>query len=350
MRADDERQLAGGELRQRVGAPLRRRGSRQQRDAHDLAGHQRLQRREVLLGEDLGRRHEDGLHVVLDRAQDRVQRDDGLARADLPHQQPLHRARPARSRVEHGDRRALVAGQLERQQLVAPAPVSAGGAVEHRRAARLAPLRAPAQQRRAGRAAARRTPAGGGRPRGRRRARRRARRARSGQPPALRTRAGSGSTASWAARQVRAHEREDLRRGQALRRRVVRDLAAAPPVLSAVGAWPVDAETRCAAELAVQHEPRARRVLAREPRLVEERRLHHRRSRRRPAPRRAASCRAGAPAGWRSSGPRRRPSHPRRASASRPCAPRGGRAAGARAGRRPSRGRARSPRRRPSPA
>ena len=200
-------------------------------------GMQRLQRREVLLGERLGRRHEHRLHVVLDGAQDRVQRDDGLARADLAHQQALHRPRRGELRVERGDRRALVAGQRERQQLLAPAP-------RQRRRRRRAPAPRPTRgagrggaAARAGRAAARRTPAGGGRPRGRRRARRRAPRRRSGRPRAPRARAaGSGSTACSAAGEVRAHEREDLRRGQALGRRVVRDLARAAR-RSSVGAW-----------------------------------------------------------------------------------------------------------------
>ena len=62
------------------------------------ARHQRLDRREVLVGQRLGRRHQRGLAAVLDGAQHRVQRDDGLAGADLAHQQPLHRARRARGR------------------------------------------------------------------------------------------------------------------------------------------------------------------------------------------------------------------------------------------------------------
>jgi hypothetical protein len=58
--------------------------------AGTAARHERLDGREVLLGQRLGRRHQRRLHAVLDRAQHRVQRDDGLARADLPHEQPLH--------------------------------------------------------------------------------------------------------------------------------------------------------------------------------------------------------------------------------------------------------------------
>ena len=50
---------------------------------------------------------------------------------------------------------------------------------------------------------------------------------------------------------------------------------AAPPTASAVGAWNCDAEAVAALVLALQQQPRARAVLALEPRLVEERRLHH---------------------------------------------------------------------------
>ena len=74
-------------------------------------------------------------------------------------------------------------------------------------------------------------------------------------------------------RQVGAHQREDLRRGQPLRRRVVGDLAAAAGRL--VGRRVArDAKGVARGVLAVQDQARARRVLARQPRLVEERRLH----------------------------------------------------------------------------
>ena len=131
VRPHDERQLAGRQLVQRVGAPRGRRRAGQQRRAHGLARHQRLQRREVLLGERLGRRHEDRLHVVLDGAQHRVQRDDGLARADLPHEQALHRPRRGELLVERRDRPRLVAGQL---QTAAAPRASAASATARRRA------------------------------------------------------------------------------------------------------------------------------------------------------------------------------------------------------------------------
>ena len=165
------RQLAGRELVQRVGAPRGRRRAGQQRHPHRLARHQRLQRGEVLLGQRLGRRHEHRLHVVLDRAQHRVQRDDGLARADLAHEQALHRPRRGELLVERRDRPRLVAGQRR----TAAAPRASGGSATARRQAP-APRRWTGAARagaaaRAARAAARRRRDGDGRPRGRRRAR-----------------------------------------------------------------------------------------------------------------------------------------------------------------------------------
>ena len=84
VRPDDERQLARRELAQRVGAPPGGGGAGEQRRGDERPGHERLQRREVLLGERLRRRHERRLAAVLDGAQHRVQRDDGLARARPP--------------------------------------------------------------------------------------------------------------------------------------------------------------------------------------------------------------------------------------------------------------------------
>ena len=48
----------------------------------------------MLLGQDLGRRHERHLQAVLHRHQRRQQRDDRLAGADVALQQPVHRLRP----------------------------------------------------------------------------------------------------------------------------------------------------------------------------------------------------------------------------------------------------------------
>jgi hypothetical protein len=269
---DDERQLAAGELVQGVAAAGLRGRARQQRDPHGLARQQTLERREVLLGEHLGRRHEGRLHVVLDRAQDRVQGDDGLARADLAHEHPLHRAWLGELLVEDGDRGLLVAGERERQQLLAPAPRQLRRAVEHRRAAGRAPAGTAAQEREL-----------------------REQQLVEGQPAATglvvagvggeqrRGPVGQRSAGTQARRQrvdgvvggreVRADEREDLRRGQPLGRRVVRDLALAAGALVGRGVAG-DAKRVAGGVGPVQDQARAGDILALQPGLVEERRLH----------------------------------------------------------------------------
>ena len=84
-----------------------------------------MHRGEVLLGERLGRRHQRRLRAVLDGPQHRVQGNDGLATADLPHQQPLHRLLSFEVFSDRGDRLALIAGRLERQSMLKPARAQA---------------------------------------------------------------------------------------------------------------------------------------------------------------------------------------------------------------------------------
>ena len=91
VRADDDVGADGG-----VALALRRR-ARQQRARDAELEAEVGDGEEVLLGERLGRRHQRALASVLDRAQQRVQRDDGLAGADVALQQPLHRHGRARS-------------------------------------------------------------------------------------------------------------------------------------------------------------------------------------------------------------------------------------------------------------
>ena len=183
------------ELAQQVGAPRRGRGAGQQRDGHQLAGHERLQRGEVLLGERLGGRHERRLHAVLDGAQHRVQGDDGLARADLAHEQALHRALGGEIGVDLVHRGAWSPVGVKGSSVSRHARVSVGSSASGSPPGG-APLRRAGAAGRPGRPAARRRPAARGRPRGRRSARRRARPARSGRRSATRRRAGSGSTTS----------------------------------------------------------------------------------------------------------------------------------------------------------
>ena len=68
--------------------------------------------RGVLFGEQLGRRHQRGLEVVLHGEQHGEQRHDRLAGAHVAHQQPVH---PLRRRHVGGDLAEgllLVAGEL----------------------------------------------------------------------------------------------------------------------------------------------------------------------------------------------------------------------------------------------
>ena len=71
----------------------------------------------MLLGERLGRRHQRPLATGLDRAQERVERDRRLSRADVALEQPLHRRVTGEIAVDLGDRVLLVLGQRERQHL-----------------------------------------------------------------------------------------------------------------------------------------------------------------------------------------------------------------------------------------
>ena len=95
MRADDQMHRAARRLRRAARAPRRRAGrAGQQRDPEPRRLQQLRDAQEVLLGEDLGRRHERDLQAVLHRDQRGEQRDDRLAGADVALQQPIHRVRP----------------------------------------------------------------------------------------------------------------------------------------------------------------------------------------------------------------------------------------------------------------
>ncbi len=115
VRADRDLSFTGSEARKRL-APLRGRvAGRQQRDRREIAD-QRLRRRRVLLGQRLRRRHQCSLVTGLDRAQQRVESDDGLAGAHVTLEEPAHRRRPREIAVDLVDRRSLVLGQQKRQR------------------------------------------------------------------------------------------------------------------------------------------------------------------------------------------------------------------------------------------
>ncbi len=89
-----------------------------QQDAPDAeSAAEWLEREKVLLSEGFRRRHERTLAAVLDRAQQRVERDDRLPGADVALQQPLHRDGADEVAVDLGDRPFLVLGQRERELL-----------------------------------------------------------------------------------------------------------------------------------------------------------------------------------------------------------------------------------------
>ena len=69
----------------------------------------------MLLGQRLGRRHEGGLAPRLDGAQQRVERDDRLARSDVALQQATHRLVAPQVGVDLGDGRLLVLGERKGQ-------------------------------------------------------------------------------------------------------------------------------------------------------------------------------------------------------------------------------------------
>ena len=111
MRPDDDVDL----LRELALALARR--ARQQRARHAELLAEVGDREEVLLGERLGRRHQRALAAVLDRAEERVERDDRLARPDVALKQALHRSRAREVAVDLADRLLLVRRERERERL-----------------------------------------------------------------------------------------------------------------------------------------------------------------------------------------------------------------------------------------
>jgi hypothetical protein len=205
------------------------------------------------------------LPPVLDRAQQRVQRDDRLPRADVALQQPLHRRRLREVEIDLGDRTLLVLSERERQDVAIPLDqltrlrervrdrVRVAGTrndelqreqlVEREPLSRLLGLRVvDGEVDRRERVAAQRQLELGGQ---------HVRKA----PRVLGER--------------RAHKLAQARRGDQLARRVHRREVGGAPRLADVVALDVEA---VAAELAAQPHARPRCQLLREPRLVEERR------------------------------------------------------------------------------
>ena len=122
-----------------VGVLLRAERAREQRHPHAELRADPLDGEEVLLGEHLGRRHQRALPSRLDGAQQRRERDDGLAGADVALEQPLHRRRPRQVAVDLGIRLLLRVGEREREHLAVPVEELAGRRERLRRVARAPP-------------------------------------------------------------------------------------------------------------------------------------------------------------------------------------------------------------------
>ena len=117
VRADDEHRLAGRQaLRDRL-ALARREAAGEQNRLDAERREQRAHRPRVLLGEQLGRRHDRRLIAVLDREQRREQRDDRLSAADVALQQAVHAAVAHHVGDDLANGAHLRAGELERQRL-----------------------------------------------------------------------------------------------------------------------------------------------------------------------------------------------------------------------------------------
>ena len=126
--ADDQAQLAAGEPVQGLPAASRP-GVAPVSSANGVASAAsslpRVDR--VLLGQGLGRRHQHRLVAGFERPQHRVERDHGLARADLPHQQPLHRLAGVEVGVDLVEGRAAGRRSARTAASRASAPTSSPG-------------------------------------------------------------------------------------------------------------------------------------------------------------------------------------------------------------------------------
>ena len=115
---------------------LRAERAREQRDADTERCAELVDRQEVLLGERLGRGHQGTLAPDLDRAQERVQRDDRLAGADVALEEALHRDLAIEIPVDLRHRPLLVLRESERERLAIPPEQLTRGAEPLRRCTR----------------------------------------------------------------------------------------------------------------------------------------------------------------------------------------------------------------------
>ena len=88
--------------------------------SHPERPEQSAQRQQMLLREDLGRRHERRLIARFDRRQHRQRGHDRLARADIPLEQAIHRVRLRHVRPDLAPHPLLGTGERERQGFAQP--------------------------------------------------------------------------------------------------------------------------------------------------------------------------------------------------------------------------------------
>jgi hypothetical protein len=122
VRADDQVNAAGFDFRELLATRGRRRRSGQERDTKAGVLQEPRDVREMLVGEDFGRRHERHLKAVFHFDQRREEGDDGLPGADVALQQPVHRMRPLQVVDDFLQRLLLTGGQLERQHAAGRLP------------------------------------------------------------------------------------------------------------------------------------------------------------------------------------------------------------------------------------
>ena len=146
VRADRDQGLPGGDARAAGPALLLGHVTGQVGDLDPKRLEQALGAAQVLEREHLGRRHQRALAALLDGADERGERDDGLARADIALEQPLHRLLRIEVAVDRVERTLLRARERERKRLAETRRQLAGRA-ERDRAAAIIGLAAMAQQR-----------------------------------------------------------------------------------------------------------------------------------------------------------------------------------------------------------
>ena len=117
MRADDQLRRAAGDLGEHRLARLAGDLAGQPHHAHAQRLQPAAQIREMLLGQQFGRRHQCGLMPLFDRQHRRHRRDHGLAAADIALHQPQHRHRFGEIVADLDEDALLRLGQRERQRL-----------------------------------------------------------------------------------------------------------------------------------------------------------------------------------------------------------------------------------------